>query len=91
MAWEKCTPEDFERFRKYIRPSHQKILDDTVSGASENPCSFLRQLLRPYDYTIRRKGRNWILQSAKAGESDEETSPRVSMTLLDAPTTITWV
>jgi hypothetical protein len=93
MGWNACAKEDFERFRKYIRPSHQKILDDAVNGIAENPCSLLRQLLRPHEYTIRRSGRNWLLQKIKSGsdESDESPSPRVSMTVLAAPTTIEWV
>lgn len=92
VAWEICTKENFERFRKYIRPSHQKILDDTVNGIAENPCSFLRQLLRPHNYTIRRTSRGWLLQSTKDKNSDDDSpSPCVSMTRLVAPTTIEWV
>jgi hypothetical protein len=91
-AWEICNKEEFERFRKYIRPSHQKILEDSVNCISGNPCSFLRQLLRPHNYTIRRTSRGWLLQSTKdKGSEDESPSPRVSMTMLAAPTTIEWV
>ena len=93
MYWEPCTKEDVERFRKYIRPSHQKILDDTVTGIAENPSSLLRQLLRPHNYTIRRVGKGWSLHAMKGKESDEEggAEPCVSVTTLDTPTTIEWV
>lgn len=95
ICWENCSKEDFERFRKYIRPSHQKILDETIDGTAENPTSLLRQLLRPHNYTIRRTGRGWSLHATKGKEGEEEggdtTSPRVSVTTLDKPTTIEWV
>ena len=46
------SPDDYLHFIEYIRPSHRKILLDTVNGNQKNPCSFLRQLLRPHGYTI---------------------------------------
>ena len=45
-------PDIFLHFMPYIRPSHQKVLLDTVNGKQKNPCSLLRQLLRPHGYTI---------------------------------------
>jgi hypothetical protein len=96
MFWETCTVADFERFRKYIRPSHQKVLDEAVAGTAENPCSLIRQLLRPHNYTIRRGSRNWSLQEVKGkgGEEsaeDETPSPRTSIIVLENPKTIEWV
>jgi hypothetical protein len=97
VVWEEYNKEDVERFRKYIRPSHQRILDDVISGTSENPCSLLRQLLRPHNYTIRRNTKGWSLHLTKDKESDEEgggeggTATRVSVTVLEKPATIEWV
>jgi hypothetical protein len=93
VFWETCSPENFERFRKYIRPSHQKILDEVVAGTAENPCSLLRQLLRPYKYTIRRGTRGWSLHLTKDKDSEgdgDSTPPCVSITTLDTPATIEW-
>jgi hypothetical protein len=63
--WLSISIDFYEEFRKYIRPSHQQILIDTISGQSENPASLLRQLLRPHDYTIRRSGKLWTLSTLK--------------------------
>ena len=96
VIWETCDKEEFERFRKYIRPSHQRILDEVISGDSETPCSFLRQLLRPHNYTIRRNSRGWLLHITKDKESNDEgedsttITPRVSITMLEKPATIEW-
>jgi len=39
-----------ESFRSYIRPCHQKLLDNALKTGKVLP--FLRQLLRPYEYHI---------------------------------------
>lgn len=61
--WISISIDFYEEFRKYIRPSHQQILNDTISGKAENPASLIRQLLRPHDYTIRRSGKLWTLST----------------------------
>jgi hypothetical protein len=66
--WVSISVDLYEEFRKYIRPSHQQILNDTIAGTAENPASILRQLLRPHDYTIRRMGKLWILSTLKKDE-----------------------
>ena len=71
--WVSIPIELYEEFRKYIRPSHQQILNDTISGASETPASLLRQLLRPHDYTIRRVGKLWMLSTLKKEEGIKGT------------------
>lgn len=43
----------FEEFRPYIRPSHQSLLNAQIAGTARNPAAFLRQLLRPHNYTIK--------------------------------------
>jgi hypothetical protein len=60
-TWRSPSQEDFAWVRAYIRPCHQKILNDTVAG--ENPCRLMRQLLRPYDYYIDAKAGMWSLRS----------------------------
>lgn len=71
--WLSISSDSCEEFRKYIRPSHQQILNDTISGISENPASLLRQLLRPHDYTIRRSGKLWTLATLKKEEGPKGT------------------
>jgi hypothetical protein len=66
--WSAVTVEQIEEFRKYIRPSHQQILNDVASGKAESPASLIRQLLRPHDYTIRRVGKLWTLATLKKDE-----------------------
>lgn len=71
--WSATPVENIEEFRKYIRPSHQQILNDTLSGKAENPASLLRQLLRPHEYTIRRVGKLWSLATLKKDEGPSGT------------------
>lgn len=61
--WNALSQADIEWVRAYIRPCHQKILNDTVGG--ENPCRLMRQLLRPYDYYIVVKAGNFSLRKGK--------------------------
>ncbi len=71
--WLSISKERIEEFRKYIRPSHQTILNDCIEGKSDNPSSLLRQLLRPHDYTIRRVSKLWILTTIKKDEGEKGT------------------
>ncbi len=71
--WNAMTVECTEEFRKYIRPSHQQILNDTIDGKADNPASLLRQLLRPHEYTIRRAGKFWLLSYLKKNEEVKGT------------------
>ena len=60
--WHPVSAEQLEQFRSYIRPSHQRLLNLTVSGEHATPCAFLRQLLRPHGYKIESMPRRWILR-----------------------------
>jgi hypothetical protein len=71
--WFSISIESIEEFRKYIRPSHQIILNEYIEGKAENPASLLRQLLRPHDYTIRRVGKLWMLTTLKKDECEKGT------------------
>ena len=52
IEWKKPSdPFLYLDFEPYIRKCHQKILKDTVDE-KQNPCAFLRQLLRPHGFTI---------------------------------------
>ena len=64
-AWSPVDSAEFEAFRPYIRPSHQKILNDVVSGKQATPCTFLRQLLRPHEYRIEANSSGWTLKKGK--------------------------
>ena len=87
VRWSRWIPlpaETTEEFRKYIRPSHQQILNDTLSGAAENPASLLRPLLRPHEYTIRRAGKCWVLSTLKKDEGPKGTR------VIKEPVLIEW-
>lgn len=58
----------FDVFRPYIRPSHQKILNETIVGVQRNPCALFRQLLRPHGLRIEATSHGWILKEANAGK-----------------------
>lgn len=51
-TWRPVDPYRLLEFEPYIRKCHQKILAETVDGIQPNPCSFLRQLVRPYGFLI---------------------------------------
>jgi hypothetical protein len=40
----------------YYRPCHQKLINELLTYPTQPPLALLRQLLRPYDYAIERKG-----------------------------------
>ena len=82
--WVSVPSEATEEFRKYIRPSHQQILNDTLSGEAENPASLLRQLLRPHEYTIRRSSKFWVLSTLKKDEEPKGTR------VIKEPVLIEW-
>jgi len=52
------TADDIEPFRRFIRPSHQKLINAAVAAPRDAAriCAFLRQLLRPYHYKIDARG-----------------------------------
>jgi len=52
-TWHPVDPSDLYIFRPYIRKCHQQLLIETANGIQKNVCSFLRQLLRPYKFTIK--------------------------------------
>ena len=61
-TWLPVKSEALSWILEYIRPSHQKLLRDTISGDQKNPCSLLRQLLRPHDYRIEKTSSGWVLK-----------------------------
>jgi hypothetical protein len=65
-SWESYEPEVLEWLRHYIRPCHQKILNETISGEQPNPLALLRQLLRPHGFRIEAEhGRSfWTVTNA---------------------------
>ena len=52
-VWQVLDPSDLYMFRPYIRKCHQQLLMETANGIQSNACSFLRQLLRPYGFSIK--------------------------------------
>ena len=68
FSWIPLEISNIETFRPYIRPSHQKLINDAVADPENGGriCSFLRQLLRPHQFKIEtRSGPNksWMLIS----------------------------
>ena len=53
VIWQTVDPSDLYIFRPYIRKCHQQLLIETANGVQKNVCSFLRQLLRPYNFSIK--------------------------------------
>ncbi len=51
-TWSPYEPADIEWLRPFIRPCHQKILNETISGEQPNPLALLRQILRPHGMRI---------------------------------------
>ncbi len=66
--WNDVSACMFDVFRPYIRPSHQKILNETIAGVQRNPCALFRQLLRPHGLRIEATSHGWILKEANAGK-----------------------
>jgi hypothetical protein len=68
-TWLPVKPEALLWLSEYIRPSHQKLLRETIAGEQKNPCSLLRQLLRPHDYRIEKTSSGWVLKFGKQTQS----------------------
>ena len=68
VSWSLWLPVDIDEiiiFRPYIRPCHQKLIMDTINGIQKNVCSLLRQLLRPYSFSIIKKKNFYTLVEMK--------------------------
>jgi hypothetical protein len=68
VSWAQWLPVDIDDiliFKPYIRPCHQKLLMDTINGVQKNVCSFLRQLLRPYGFSIVKRKEFYTLVEIK--------------------------
>jgi hypothetical protein len=68
FTWNPVMPDDIEPFRRYIRPSHQALINAAVSTPQDATriCAFLRQLLRPHQFKIDTRGGHdstaaWVL------------------------------
>ena len=65
FTWTSLTTDDIEPFRRYIRPSHQALINAAVSTPRDATriCAFLRQLLRPHQFKIDTRGstESWVL------------------------------
>ena len=64
-SWLSIEPDDIFEFMSYIRPCHRKLLMETADGNQPNPCSFLRQLLRPHGFGIRLSKKKYIVEELK--------------------------
>ena len=80
-TWNALAPESYVWLKPYIRPCHQKILNETITGLHATPLALLRQLLRPYDYRIESGAGSWTLKHGK---------PEKGVRIQKTPTTIQW-
>jgi len=80
-SWNELTPESYVWLTPYIRPCHQTILHETMTGLHSTPISLLRQLLRPYDYRIESGLGYWTLRHGK---------PEKGVRIKKTPTRIVW-
>lgn len=80
-SWKTVSPASYTWLRPYIRPCHQRVLNDTINGTYPTPLSLFRQLLRPYEYRIEAGGGHWTLRTA---------SPEKGVRIKPNPTTIVW-
>jgi hypothetical protein len=81
-VWKSWTPgiiTDYDWLYEFIRPSHQKLLIETIEGIHVNPCSLLRQLLRPHDYRIERTTYGWTLKEGRKSSSPSKVSVRTGV------------
>jgi hypothetical protein len=63
-TWETVDPDHILEFQPYIRPCHQRILLETVNGI-QNPCAFLRQLMKPHGFNIVVRRHEYHLEALK--------------------------
>jgi hypothetical protein len=75
--WIVLDPSSYAFLLEYIRPCHSQILIDTMDG-STNPAALFRQLLRPYDLTIKAVKKGWTLMKVSV-------APAASQTVSDKP------
>lgn len=81
-TWIVLDPSSYAFLREYIRPCHHQVLNDAMHGL--NPAPLFRQLLRPYDLTIKAVKKSWTLLEAV------EIQP-AAQTVSDKPgVTIVW-
>jgi hypothetical protein len=80
-SWKTLSADSLAWLRPYIRPCHQTILNDTLSGEQATPLALLRQILRPYDYRIEAGAGCWMLRHGK---------PVKGVRVQAKPTIITW-
>jgi hypothetical protein len=85
-TWTKWIPlpplEAYSWLLEYIRPCHQQILKDTMDDTQPTPAALFRQLLRPFDFTIKVHKKGWIVTALQ---------PPAPTTVADKPgVTIVW-
>ena len=61
--WNYLPAEAYAWLLEYIRPCHQQILKETLENVQSTPAALFRQLLRPFDFTIKAFKKGWILNA----------------------------
>jgi hypothetical protein len=78
-CWKSWHVVNYDWLYEFIRPSHQKLLIETIEGVQSTPCSLLRQLLRPHDYRIERTSYGWVLKQGRKSTSPGKVSVRTGV------------
>jgi hypothetical protein len=78
-SWQPVQATDYEWLYDFIRPSHQKLLVETIECVQDTPCSLLRQLLRPHDFRIERTSYGWTLKEGRKSVSPHKISVRTGV------------
>lgn len=71
--WNALSSETYDEIATYVRPCHSGILDSTRDGLYENPCTLLRQLLRPHGLRIDYRNKIWTVRTAEFQEKGIRT------------------
>jgi hypothetical protein len=77
--WQSLDSTDMEWLFGYIRPCHQKLLIETISGKQKTPLSLLRQLLRPHNLRIQTETVGWSVQPQKTRTKTVGIMPGVTV------------
>ena len=84
-TWTKWNPLPAEAYAwllEYIRPCHQQILKETLEDTQPTPAALFRQLLRPFDLTIKVHKKGWILSALQPPPSTKTVEDKPGVTIV---------
>jgi len=66
---------------EYIRPCHQQILKEILEDKQPTPAALFRQLLRPFDLTIKMHKKGWILNALQSAPAATTVADKPGVTI----------